>query len=145
MQRARTFSTWWNNNGIYSCQWKFIHTFITYAEDSAGYTSTLPTFPFFLSGPHCSGSEEHLIDCPQSEIEHITSCDHTSGVSCACTIISHEISLHKYTFPCICLCKNCETFVHFCAVISSFRYRALQWYWSCSPTSFLHWQQWQCW
>jgi hypothetical protein len=40
-------------------------------------------FPFFLSEPNCNGNEEHLIDCPGSEIENITYCFWTSVVYCA--------------------------------------------------------------
>ena len=41
------------------------------------------TFPFFLSQPNCDGSEEHLIDCPGSEIQNITSCYMTAVAYCA--------------------------------------------------------------
>ena len=44
---------------------------------------SLITFPFFLSGPNCSGSEQRLIDCPGSEIGNSTSCSYTSVVHCA--------------------------------------------------------------
>ena len=52
------------------------------AEGSFEYKSLI-TLPFFLSGPNCSGSEQHLIDCPGSEIENSTSCSHTSVVHCS--------------------------------------------------------------
>ena len=59
--------------------------FITDAVGLSLYVSSFETFPFFLGGPHCSGSEEHLIDCPLSEIRNITACYETSGVHCAGT------------------------------------------------------------
>ena len=34
----------------------------------------VPTFPFLMSAIDCRGSEEHLIDCPHSEVGHIASC-----------------------------------------------------------------------
>ena len=51
----------------------------TDAEGSSRFLGSLHT----LSGPHCSGLEERLIDCPLSEIENISLCFHTSVVHCA--------------------------------------------------------------
>ena len=49
--------------------------------------------PFFLSEPNCNGFEEHLIDCPGSEIQNITSCFMTAVAYCAGKIISITVTL----------------------------------------------------
>ena len=53
----------------------------TGAKGSLEYQN-LTTFPFFLSGPNCSGLEEHLMDCPLNEAENTGSCSYTSVVHC---------------------------------------------------------------
>jgi hypothetical protein len=52
------------------------------AQGSSKYISSR-NFPFFLRRPNCNGSEEHLIDCPESEIQNIASCYYSSVVYCA--------------------------------------------------------------
>ena len=59
--------------------------FMTGSQGSSKFKSSA-TFPFILSGPNCSGSEQHLIECPGSEIEISTSCSYTSVVHCTGTI-----------------------------------------------------------
>ena len=44
------------------------------------YASNL--FPFFLSVANCTGSEEHLMDCPNSGLEY-TVCSYVAVVFCA--------------------------------------------------------------
>ena len=64
------------------------HIHLNLITDAVGvslYVNSLQTFPFFLGGPRCSGSEDHLIDCPLSEIKNITSCDDVCGVFCSGT------------------------------------------------------------
>ena len=55
-------------------------------------------FPFFLSEPNCNGNEEHLIDCPGSEIENITSCYMTAVVICGGKIWGLQLQKHYIIF-----------------------------------------------
>ena len=67
-------------NIIFTCHTSF-YIYFTGAQGSYEYNN-YRTFPFFLRGPNCTGNEEHLVDCPNSEIENITSCYRTSIVHC---------------------------------------------------------------
>ena len=46
-------------------------------------TSSVESFQFLLRGLQCNGSEEHLTDCPRSEIESVASCSYVGVVYCA--------------------------------------------------------------
>ena len=59
-----------------------VHMYLTGAQGSSKWKYST-TFPFFLRDPNCNGLEEHLIDCPGSEIQNITSCSYASEVFCA--------------------------------------------------------------
>ena len=86
MQRAGISSTRYRES-YYSVILKSVvtHNYILYlagAQGSSKYISSR-NFPFFLRRPNCNGSEEHLIDCPESEIQNIVSCYYSSVVYCA--------------------------------------------------------------
>ena len=72
-----------NHEGIYTISifLRLLYTCLTGVEVSYGY-NYITNFPLFLSDPNCFGFEDHLIDCPSSEIENVTFCFRTIAVQC---------------------------------------------------------------
>ena len=66
----------------------YIFSLVLYVGNNLGalgsYDLGYNLFPFFLSVANCTGSEEHLIDCPNSGLEK-TSCFFVALVFCSGT------------------------------------------------------------
>ena len=65
------------------CLEVYLHTLLTVAQGSYASIYEPSTIPFLLSGPNCSGSEDHLSDCPLSAIGNIAPCPYASTAICA--------------------------------------------------------------